>query len=160
MILILFLLKESKNSSRKCGRVWTAHAIELNSPDQWTMDEDLKNLIQISFSTFLGWFYFKHLHCRWSGLFGLCLICERMWSKCVVKSPVMCLTSYLCPMGRFTRHASGKCNVHNSSVIAMNDFLRTTKVTRQQTVPIDQQLNNLLREQTSRNREICHLWLQ
>ena len=66
----------------------------------------------------------------------------------LVKSP---LTFWTTAMGRLVSHSNGKCQVHNSSVIAMNNFLRSM---RQETVPINQQLDNLLREQISKNREI------
>ena len=54
-------------------------------------------------------------------------------------------------MSRFTKHASGKCEMHNFAVIAMENFLRN--MTRE-AVPIDQQINNLLQQQINRNREI------
>lgn len=54
-------------------------------------------------------------------------------------------------MSRFTKHASGKCEMHNFAVIAMENFLRN--MTRE-SVPIDQQINNLLQQQIKRNREI------
>ena len=61
------------------------------------------------------------------------------------------LTLWMSAMSRFTKHASGKCEMHNFSVIAMDNFLRNM---RRESVPIDQQLNNLLQEQIKRNREI------
>ena len=61
------------------------------------------------------------------------------------------LTLWTSAMSRFTKHASGKCEMHNFSVIAMDNFLRNM---RRESVPIDQQLNNLLQEQIKRNREI------
>ena len=54
-------------------------------------------------------------------------------------------------MSRFARHSDGRCEVHNLSVIAMNNFVRTM---RQQIGPIDQPLNNLLRQHIPRNSEI------
>ena len=60
-------------------------------------------------------------------------------------------TLWTSAMSRFTKHASGKCEMHNFSVIAMDNFLRNM---RRESVPIDQQLNNLLQEQIKRNREI------
>ena len=54
-------------------------------------------------------------------------------------------------MSRFSKHASGKCEMHNFAVIAMENFLRN--MTRE-SVPIDQQINNLLQQQIKRNREI------
>ena len=54
-------------------------------------------------------------------------------------------------MSRFTKHTSGKCEMHNFAVIAMENFLRN--MTRE-SVPIDQQINNLLQQQIKRNREI------
>ena len=53
-------------------------------------------------------------------------------------------------MSRFTKHASGKCEMHNFAVIAMENFLRN--MTRE-SVPIDQQITNLLQE-IKRNCEI------
>ena len=53
------------------------------------------------------------------------------------------LTLWTSAMSRFTKHASGKCEMHNFSVIAMDNFLRN--MTRE-SVPIDQQIK--------RNREI------
>ena len=54
-------------------------------------------------------------------------------------------------MSRFTKHASGKCEMHTFSVLAMDNFVRN--MTRE-SVPIDQQINNLLQQQITRNREI------
>ena len=61
------------------------------------------------------------------------------------------LTLCTSAMSRFTKHASGKCEMHNFAVIAMEKFLRN--MTRE-SVPIDQQINNLLQQQIKRNREI------
>ncbi|XP_073228860.1 52 kDa repressor of the inhibitor of the protein kinase-like [Porites lutea] len=61
------------------------------------------------------------------------------------------LTLWTSAISRFTKHASGKCEMHNFSVIAMDNFLRNM---RRESVPIDQQINNLLQEQIKRNREI------
>ena len=41
--------------------------------------------------------------------------------------------------------------MHNLAVIAMGNFLRNM---RREAVPIDQQINNLLQRQISKNREI------
>ena len=57
------------------------------------------------------------------------------------------LTLWTSAISRFTKHASGKCEMHNFAV----DFLRN--MTRE-SVPIDQQINNLLQQQIKRNREI------
>ena len=54
-------------------------------------------------------------------------------------------------MSRFTKHASGKFEMHNFSVITMDNVLRN--MTRE-SVPIDQQINNLLQQQIKRDREI------
>ena len=54
-------------------------------------------------------------------------------------------------MSRFTKHVSGKCEMHNFSVIAMDNFLRN--MTRE-SLPIDQQINSLLQQQIKRNCEI------
>ena len=64
------------------------------------------------------------------------------------KSP---LTLWTSAVSRFTKHASGKCEMHNSAVIAMENFLRNM---RREAVPIDLQINNLLQQQINRNREI------
>ena len=61
------------------------------------------------------------------------------------------LTLWTSAMSRFTKHASGKCEMHNFSVIAMDNFLRN--MTRE-SLPIDQQINSLLQQQIKRNREI------
>ena len=54
-------------------------------------------------------------------------------------------------MSRFTKHTSGKCEMHNFAVIVMENFLRN--MTRE-SVPIDQRIINLLQQQIKRNREI------
>ena len=64
------------------------------------------------------------------------------------KSP---LTLWTSAVSRFTKHASGKCEMHNFAVIAMENFLRNM---RREAVPIDQQINNLRQQQINRNREI------
>ena len=64
------------------------------------------------------------------------------------KSP---LTLWTSAISCFTKHASGKCEMHNFAMIAMENFLRN--MTRE-SVPIDQQINNLLQQQIKRNREI------
>lgn len=46
---------------------------------------------------------------------------------------------------------NGKCQTHNYSVIAMNNFIQSM---RQEVVPIDQQLDTLLQQQIAKNREI------
>ena len=61
------------------------------------------------------------------------------------------LTLWTSAISRFTKHASGKCEMHNFAVIVMEDFLRN--MTRE-SVPIDQQINNLLQQQIKRNCEI------
>ncbi|XP_067029975.1 52 kDa repressor of the inhibitor of the protein kinase-like [Acropora muricata] len=61
------------------------------------------------------------------------------------------LTLWTSAMSRFTKHASGKCEMHTFSVLAMDNFVRN--MTRE-SVPIDQQINNLLQQQITRNREI------
>ena len=61
------------------------------------------------------------------------------------------LTLWTSAMSRFTKHASGKCEMHNFSVIAIDNFLRN--MTRE-SLPIDQQINSLLQQQIKRNREI------
>ena len=64
------------------------------------------------------------------------------------KSP---LTLWTSAISRFTKHASGKCEMHNFAVIAMENFLKN--MTRE-SVPIGQQINNLLQQQIKRNREV------
>ena len=64
------------------------------------------------------------------------------------KSP---LTLWTCAISRFTKHASGKCQMHNFAEIAMEKFLTNT---RREAIPIDLQMNNLLQQQINRNREI------
>ena len=64
------------------------------------------------------------------------------------KSP---LTLWTSTISRFTKHASGKCEMHNFAVIAMENFLRNM---RREAVPSDLQINNLLQQQINRNREI------
>jgi len=64
------------------------------------------------------------------------------------KSP---LTLWTSPISRFNKHASGKCELHNLALIAMENFLRNM---RREAVPIHQQINNLLQRQISKNREI------
>ena len=51
------------------------------------------------------------------------------------------LTLWTSAMSRFTKHASGKCEMHNFSLIAMDNFLKN--MTRQ-SVSIDQQISNFL----------------
>ena len=63
------------------------------------------------------------------------------------KSP---LTLWTSAISRFTKHASGKCEMHNFPVIAMENFLRNM---RREALLIDQQINNLLQQQINRNRE-------
>lgn len=48
-------------------------------------------------------------------------------------------------------HSNGKCLIHNFSVLAMDNFRRRM---RQEVVPIDQQLDNLLQQQIAKNRQI------
>lgn len=81
-------------------------------------------------------------------LFGV--QCGRNTNKLdkLYKSP---LTLWTSAISRFTKHASGKCEMHNLAVIAMENFLRNM---RREAVPIDQQINNLLRQRINRNREI------
>ena len=61
------------------------------------------------------------------------------------KSP---LTLWTSAISRFTKHASGKCEMHD---FAMDNFLRNTT---RESVPIDQQINNLLQQPIKTNREI------
>ena len=66
------------------------------------------------------------------------------------KSP---LALWTCAISRFTKHASGKCQMHNFAVIAMENFLINM---RREAFPIDVQMNNLLQQQINRNREILN----
>ena len=61
------------------------------------------------------------------------------------------LTFWTAAISRFTKHANGKCEMHNFAVIAMENFLINT---RREAIPIDLQMNNLLQQQINRNREI------
>ena len=54
------------------------------------------------------------------------------------KSP---LTLWTSATSRLTKHASGKCEMHNFAVIAMENFL---SIIRREAVPIDLQINKLL----------------
>ena len=80
---------------------------------------------------------------------AFCLPCVCLGVQCgrntnkldkLYKSP---LTLWTSAVSRFTKHASGKCEMHNFAVIAMENFPRNM---RREAVPIDQQIN--------RNREI------
>ena len=56
------------------------------------------------------------------------------------KTPLTLCTS---AMSRFTKHASRKCEMHNFSLIVMDNFLQN--MTRE-SVPIDQQISNFLQQ--------------
>ena len=77
---------------------------------------------------------------------AFCLPCAFFAKECgrnsnkldkLVKSP---LTFWTTAFQRLTSHSNGKCQTHNFSVVAMNNFIRSM---RQEVVPIDQQLNTL-----------------
>lgn len=88
---------------------------------------------------------------------AFCLPCSLFATECgrnsnkldrLVKSP---LTFWTTALQRLGSHSNGKCETHNYSVVAMNNFIRSM---REEVVPIDQQLNSLLQQQIARNREI------
>jgi len=88
---------------------------------------------------------------------AFCLPCAFFAKECgrnsnkldkLVKSP---LTFWTTAFQRLTSHSNGKCQTHNFSVVAMNNFIRSM---RQEVVPIDQQLNTLRQQQIAKNREI------
>ena len=66
----------------------------------------------------------------------------------LVKSPLTFWTTAFC---RLSNHTNWKCSTHNSSVIAMNNFVRVMK---QEVVPVDQQLNTILQQQIAKNHTI------
>ena len=66
----------------------------------------------------------------------------------LVKSPLTCWTT---AVDRFQSHSNGKCEMHNFSVIAMDNFM---KVMRRQAVPVDEQLDNVLQQFIAKNRAI------
>ena len=87
---------------------------------------------------------------------ALCLPCVCFGMECgrngakldkLFRSP---LTFWTTACGRFDSHASGKSEIHQFSVIAMQNFLAAM---RRQTAPIDQQLNRLMQAQIDENRE-------
>ena len=72
-----------------------------------------------------GWASMVHLP-RWCILFTVCFLgvqCGWNTNKLdkLYKSP---LTLWTSAISRFTKHASGKCEMHNLAVIAMGNFLR------------------------------------
>ena len=88
---------------------------------------------------------------------AFCLPCVLFGVQCgrnsnklekLYKSP---LTLWMSAISRFTKHVSGKCEMHNFAVIAMENFLKN--MTRE-SVAIGQQINNLLEQQIKRNREV------
>ena len=93
---------------------------------------------------------------------AFCLSCVGFGVQCgrntnkldkLYKSP---LTLWTCAISSFTKHASGKCQMHNFAVIAMENFVINM---RREAVPIDLQMNNLLQQQINRNREILNFLL-
>ena len=60
-------------------------------------------------------------------------------------------TLWTSAISRFTKHASGNCEMHNISVIVLENF---RIIMRREGVTIDLQINNLLQQQISTNREI------
>ena len=86
---------------------------------------------------------------------AFCLPCVLFGVQCgrkkVDKSYETPLTLSTSAMSRFTKHASGKCEIHSFSVTAMDNFLRN--MTRE-SVAIDQQISNLLQQEIKRHCEI------
>ena len=66
----------------------------------------------------------------------------------LMKSPITCWTS---ATSRFKKHSSGKCDTHNTAVLAQDNFVR---VMRREAVPVNEQLDRLLRQQIETNRNI------
>ena len=66
----------------------------------------------------------------------------------LMKSPITCWTS---ATSRFKKHSSGKCDTHNTAVLAQDNFVR---VMRCEAVPVNEQLDTLLRQQIATNRNI------
>ena len=66
----------------------------------------------------------------------------------LMKSPITCWTS---ATSRFKKHSNGKCETHNTAVLAMDNFVRVMK---RQIVPINEQLDTLLQQQIDTNRKI------
>ena len=64
----------------------------------------------------------------------------------LVKSP---LTFWTSATGRFKKHSHSE--THNHAVLSMDNFVR---VMRRQIVPVDQQLDNVMRQQIDKNRKI------
>ena len=92
-----------------------------------------------------------------------CLPCVSLGVQCgkdtnklekLYKSP---LTLWTSAISRFTKHASGKCEMHNLAVIAMENFLRNM---RKERVPINLRTNYLLQQKISRNHEILKSLLE
>ena len=65
----------------------------------------------------------------------------------LLKTP---LTLWTTAVVRLRNHSTGKCETHNFSVVSMASFM--ANMTRA-TVPIDQQLNQLVQRQINDNRE-------
>ena len=65
-----------------------------------------------------------------------------------MKSPITCWTS---ATSRFKKHSSGKCDTHNTAVLAQDNFVR---VMSREAVPVNEQLDTLLRQQIETNRNI------
>ena len=60
------------------------------------------------------------------------------------------LTFWMTAHGKFESHSSGKLEIHNFSVMAMQNCLAAM---RRQTTPIEQPLNRLMQAQINENRE-------
>lgn len=61
------------------------------------------------------------------------------------------LTNWTTAQARFQSHCQGKCEMHNTSALRMDNFIRTM---RRQTIPVNQQLDNVLQQQITKNRQI------
>ena len=66
----------------------------------------------------------------------------------LMKSPT---TGWTSATSRFKKHSNGKCETHNTAVLAMDNFVRVMK---RQIVPINEQLDTLLQQQIDTNRKI------
>ena len=121
-------------------------SVECSNSNRYFVWSWLKRFPWLAYSKYLDGAF--RLPC---GFFGV--QCGRNSNKLdkLFKSP---LTLWTSAISRFTKHASGKCEMHNFAMIAMENFLR--KMTRE-SVPIDQQINNLLQQEIkikSQNSEI------
>ena len=120
-------------------------------PKSMENDRKLRKFNPTWLKSFLCLVYSKYL----DGEFCLhCVLFTSRWGRNsskldkLAKSP---LTFWTSAMGRLRSHFNGQSPTHNASVIAMKNFLRTM---RQQVTPTDQQLDNSLHQQITKNRQI------